>query len=96
MAKMGYVTGTGLGKRSEGRLDPVEVIVLPEGSISLDRVMELKEKDRLKKDKKRKRPPKPTNQASTSQASEPTDLFDFINETLRKGEPQDLPQPETG
>lgn len=31
MAQMGYVTGTGLGKRSDGRLEPVEATVLPPG-----------------------------------------------------------------
>ena len=31
MAKMGYVTGSGLGKFSEGRVEPVEATVLPEG-----------------------------------------------------------------
>lgn len=31
MAKMGYVTGTGLGKHGDGRLEPVEAVVLPVG-----------------------------------------------------------------
>lgn len=31
MAQMGYITGTGLGKRSDGRVTPVEATVLPAG-----------------------------------------------------------------
>lgn len=31
MAQMGYVIGTGLGKRSDGRMEPVEATVLPPG-----------------------------------------------------------------
>lgn len=31
MTQMGYVLGTGLGKRSDGRIDPVEATVLPAG-----------------------------------------------------------------
>ena len=31
MAKMGYVVGCGLGKTGEGRLDPVEAVILPAG-----------------------------------------------------------------
>ena len=32
MARMGFVRGTGLGKRNDGRLVPVPVHVLPPGS----------------------------------------------------------------
>ncbi|KAL1131803.1 hypothetical protein AAG570_011415, partial [Ranatra chinensis] len=42
MAKMGYVVGCGLGKEGDGRLDPVEALVLPAGK-SLDHCMNLKE-----------------------------------------------------
>lgn len=31
MAQMGYITGTGLGKRADGRVAPVEATVLPPG-----------------------------------------------------------------
>jgi len=32
MLKMGYKSGTGLGKLGEGRIEPVEAVLLPEGS----------------------------------------------------------------
>ena len=31
MMQMGYVIGTGLGKRSDGRIEPVETQILPTG-----------------------------------------------------------------
>ena len=31
MAQMGYITGTGLGKKADGRVEPVEATVLPAG-----------------------------------------------------------------
>lgn len=31
MAKMGYITGTGLGKCSDGILEPVSAVILPPG-----------------------------------------------------------------
>ena len=33
LAKMGYVAGKGLGKLGEGRVEPVEAILLPEGKL---------------------------------------------------------------
>nr|CAH7713695.1 unnamed protein product [Callosobruchus chinensis] len=43
MQKMGYVVGTGLGRRSEGRIDPVTAVILPHGK-SLDYCMNLRER----------------------------------------------------
>ncbi|XP_012284436.1 zinc finger CCCH-type with G patch domain-containing protein isoform X2 [Orussus abietinus] len=42
MAQMGYISGTGLGRRADGRIIPVEATVLPAGK-SLDHCMELRE-----------------------------------------------------
>ncbi|KAG8034465.1 hypothetical protein G9C98_007541 [Cotesia typhae] len=42
MAQMGYILGTGLGKKSDGRVVPVEATVLPAGK-SLDHCMKLRE-----------------------------------------------------
>lgn len=42
MMKMGYVIGSGLGKNSEGRVEPVETYILPQGK-SLDYCMNLRE-----------------------------------------------------
>ena len=82
MTKMGYIHGQGLGKEGEGRVAPVEVFVLPEGHISLDRVMELKEKKLLKK--KKLEFGKTAKSDSNVTKEENTDVFDFINQTLLK------------
>ncbi|GJQ88095.1 hypothetical protein Trydic_g13107 [Trypoxylus dichotomus] len=42
MAKMGYITGNGLGKHSNGILEPVSAVILPPGK-SLDHCMKLRE-----------------------------------------------------
>ena len=35
MARMGYVMGQGLGKRSDGRAEPVPIQLLPQGRYSV-------------------------------------------------------------
>ena len=35
MARMGYVMGQGLGKRSDGRAEPVPIQLLPQGELHL-------------------------------------------------------------
>ena len=87
MAKMGYLAGHGLGKEGkEGRLEPVEAFVLPEGSVSLDKAMELKEKAKMKKLKRHLKPknnPKNTR-IKAEETKEELDVFEFINNTLTK------------
>ncbi|XP_066936001.1 zinc finger CCCH-type with G patch domain-containing protein-like [Clytia hemisphaerica] len=50
---MGYIFGKGLGKDSEGRIEPVEIRLLPPGK-SLDKIAELREKGYIKDPTKRK------------------------------------------
>jgi hypothetical protein len=47
LARMGYKAGRGLGKRSDGRIDPVPVTILPPGK-SLDYCMDLKANGKLR------------------------------------------------
>ena len=87
MAKMGYRFGHGLGKLGkEGRLEPIEAFALPEGSISLDKVMELKEREKMKKLKKNLKTKKKSkkNENQFEENKEEVNLFDFINNTLSK------------
>lgn len=46
MEKMGYVWGQGLGVRGNGRIEPVEAVILPQGK-SLDKCMELRERGKV-------------------------------------------------
>ncbi|XP_046398945.1 zinc finger CCCH-type with G patch domain-containing protein [Ischnura elegans] len=95
MSKMGYVVGTGLGKRGEGRLEPVPAVVLPTGK-SLDHCMAMKEQGwetdptkaggaGMKKVKKKWRKGKGGGRRKGLknkdglQATPDTNVFDFIN-----------------
>lgn len=79
MAKMGYITGTGLGKNSEGRIEPVEAFPVPEGHVGLDGVLEIRNKQEAKANKpKRSRKKK----MKVEEKVDETDVFDFINNKL--------------
>ncbi|KAK7869320.1 hypothetical protein R5R35_012883 [Gryllus longicercus] len=99
MAQMGYITGTGLGKNGEGRIEPVEAVILPAGK-SLDHCMELKEQaggdeDLFKAEKRLKRLQKKEEQKQKQLAEREKNnknIFDFINSKLggKKGDISDL------
>ncbi|XP_046845095.1 zinc finger CCCH-type with G patch domain-containing protein-like [Xenia sp. Carnegie-2017] len=91
MAKMGYVFGKGLGKNQDGRVEPVEIILLPTGK-SLDACAELREKNLLKQPFIRKKE-KTTDMGKNYQKNDKAkDVFEFINHTLggRKGNIEEL------
>ncbi|XP_025113334.1 zinc finger CCCH-type with G patch domain-containing protein-like isoform X2 [Pomacea canaliculata] len=106
MARMGYVVGEGLGTRSQGKAEPVPIMLLPQGK-SLDRIMELKEMagssdlfdamKRLEKQKKKadkKREDDATRDKLRS-SNKPPNVFDFINRRLH-GKRGDLSSLGTG
>jgi len=87
MVKMGYILGMGLGKDGEGRIEPVEAVVLPQGK-SLDKVMELKEKagnrNLVKVEKKLRRKQRKKEKAIRDGYTyeKVPSVFDFINNKL--------------
>ncbi|XP_054719456.1 zinc finger CCCH-type with G patch domain-containing protein-like isoform X2 [Uloborus diversus] len=85
MAKMGYVWGQGLGKNSDGRIEPIEAVVLPKGK-SLDKCAEIREftgavtvedkfkAEQVKQEHRIKKSEKDQDQGST--------VFDFLNKNI--------------
>lgn len=99
MAQMGYIIGNGLGKNGEGRVEPVEAVILPAGK-SLDHCMELKEaagadENLFKVEKRLKRLQKKEEQRQKQlldKEKQNKNIFDFINSKLggKKGNIDDL------
>ncbi|KAM9178336.1 zinc finger CCCH-type with G patch domain-containing protein [Mergus octosetaceus] len=87
LAQMGYEFGKGLGKNSEGRVEPVQAVVLPRGK-SLDQcaeVLQKKKQGRLDPGNSKKCRAKGNNTGRSSAGSRkpPRNVFDFLNEKLR-------------
>uniref|UniRef100_A0A8C5WK08 Zinc finger CCCH-type with G patch domain-containing protein n=1 Tax=Leptobrachium leishanense TaxID=445787 RepID=A0A8C5WK08_9ANUR len=80
LARMGYEFGKGLGKNSEGRVEPIQAVVLPKGK-SLDQCAVIRHKKHGKRQNpskiRRKRRP-----AKSGQAGGRRSVFDFLNEKL--------------
>lgn len=93
MMKMGYVIGSGLGKNSEGRVEPVETYILPQGK-SLDYCMNLREKcgggeDIFKMEKinqriSMKEVKKSKKNYDSAVKKEKKDVFGFLNKHLNQ------------
>ncbi|NXD87851.1 ZGPAT protein, partial [Halcyon senegalensis] len=87
LVQMGYEFGKGLGKNSDGRVEPVQAVVLPRGK-SLDQcaeVLQKKQQGRLEPGKPRKCRAKGSGsgQATAGGRKPPRNVFDFLNEKLR-------------
>jgi len=81
MKKMGYVWGSGLGKSSEGRVEPIEAVVLPVGK-SLDYCLQFKE--RLKSKSGCKLDKAKLAQIAKGSQSANGNIFNFLNTTLKR------------
>ncbi|OXU26919.1 hypothetical protein TSAR_000362 [Trichomalopsis sarcophagae] len=102
MAQMGYITGTGLGKRSDGRINPVEATVLPAGK-SLDHCMTLREnaggdKDLFSVERKMQKQKKKLEQQRQKEylrekQRERNNVFNFMNAAL--GSKSKEPEPSS-
>ncbi|XP_075022909.1 zinc finger CCCH-type with G patch domain-containing protein [Calonectris borealis] len=87
LVQMGYEFGKGLGKNSEGRVEPVQAVVLPRGK-SLDQcaeVLQKKKQGKLDTGKSRKCRAKGSSSGQSPAGSRkpPRNVFDFLNEKLR-------------
>uniref|UniRef100_A0A6G1R919 Zinc finger CCCH-type and G-patch domain containing n=1 Tax=Hypotaenidia okinawae TaxID=2861861 RepID=A0A6G1R919_9GRUI len=81
---MGYEFGKGLGKNCDGRVEPVQAVVLPRGK-SLDQcaeVLQKKKQGKLGPDKSRKGQAKGSGPGRSSRKPS-RNVFDFLNEKLR-------------
>ncbi|NWS70970.1 ZGPAT protein, partial [Crotophaga sulcirostris] len=87
LVQMGYEFGKGLGKNSDGRVEPVQAVVLPRGK-SLDQCAEvLQKKKQGKQDPGKSRQCRAKGNSSGQSAAgsrKPRrNVFDFLNEKLR-------------
>ncbi|NXC18033.1 ZGPAT protein, partial [Corythaeola cristata] len=87
LVQMGYEFGKGLGKNSDGRVEPVQAVVLPRGK-SLDQcaeVLQNKRQGKLDPGKSRKCRGKgnSSGQSPVGHRKPPRNVFDFLNEKLR-------------
>lgn len=76
---------SGLGKNCEGRVEPVQAVVLPRGK-SLDQcaeVLQKKKQGKLEPGKSRKCRAKGSSSGQPGGRKAPRNVFDFLNEKLR-------------
>ncbi|XP_069506981.1 zinc finger CCCH-type with G patch domain-containing protein [Ambystoma mexicanum] len=93
LAQMGYEFGKGLGKNAEGRVEPVQTVVLPKGK-SLDQCVEILQQRREGKLTARKARRSHGHghrggaRRKPSRRQPSRTVFDFLNEKLDSSDPQ--------
>ncbi|XP_030068877.1 zinc finger CCCH-type with G patch domain-containing protein isoform X2 [Microcaecilia unicolor] len=98
LAQMGYQFGKGLGKNAEGRLEPIQAVMLPKGK-SLDHCVEIlqrKQEGKVGPTKVRKRGihHKSVNCGSKGPKS-PRTVFDFLNDKFEGKVAEEQSRPST-
>ncbi|XP_067904332.1 zinc finger CCCH-type with G patch domain-containing protein [Heterodontus francisci] len=85
MIKLGYEFGKGLGKNSDGRVEPVQAVVLPPGK-SLDQcaeVLQKKGEGKLSHLHKKKHKRKGKGSCAVKERKPRQTVFDFLNDKLQ-------------
>lgn len=83
LAKMGYEFGKGLGRHSDGRVEPIHAVVLPRGK-SLDQCVEILQKRTKGSKAGTSGPPKRRSRGGgPGGRPPPRSVFDFLNEKLQ-------------
>nr|KAF6331364.1 zinc finger CCCH-type and G-patch domain containing [Myotis myotis] len=90
LAKMGYEFGKGLGRHSDGRVEPIHAVVLPRGK-SLDQCAEILQKRTKSSKAGTSRAPKYRGRGGRPGGRPPPrSVFDFLNEKLQGQAPGTL------
>ncbi|NP_001016444.1 zinc finger CCCH-type with G patch domain-containing protein [Xenopus tropicalis] len=82
LARMGYEIGKGLGRNAEGRVEPIQAVLLPKGK-SLDQCIEMQQRKKAggkREHKAGKRRPRATGRGGGTKSAR--NVFDFLNEKL--------------
>ncbi|KAG8447238.1 hypothetical protein GDO86_014633 [Hymenochirus boettgeri] len=80
MARMGYVFGKGLGRNAEGRVEPIQAVVLPKGK-SLDQCIKMQQRRKVKRNKEHKSKIR-RSKIQLHSGKTNRSVFDFLNEKL--------------
>lgn len=88
MEQMGYIKGKGLGKNGEGRIDPIEVIILPQGK-SLDKCIEIRKRKEQRESLKAENA---KNNETSKKGLPSNNVFDFINSKMNLSKKQTVHQ----
>jgi hypothetical protein len=95
MAKMGYILGQGLGKNNEGRVEPVQIEILPPGK-SLDACAEYRANKKITKRRKRNRGINRKRKMTKQEVQEVkvNNTFEFLNKKIASTSNDEIESPK--